>query len=368
MNIDFHFATTYVIARTAGFNPDEARIIAHSSQYVDDATHGGVINFDNRAIYQRISSSHKMLDYRNFKSLANHQVWIPFHFLPGNGGKKAGENPKGKFINKLVCRPNSPVAQDMVKLCVESKEKKFSLHLLGITMHVYADTWAHQGFAGCLHKVNHVENLKDHEGKKNKDMLEKISNFFGDKFDELTSKLVDDVSPLGHGAALSYPDKPYLKWSYINGLGEEIFRDNPKDFLAAADHMHQWMRKFIKGNSSTQEEGLPEGERSKLFDLFIKIQDDDENKRLHKWLQHIENGFFAFGPENVSYIHKGSNSWKHRALLNPIEMENGDEQKHIFKYHNEFMTSNWKLFHDALQFHRYNVLHLILPDYNICAA
>jgi len=37
-------------------------------------------------IYPRTASAHKMLDYRNMRDLANHRVWLPFHFLPGNGG------------------------------------------------------------------------------------------------------------------------------------------------------------------------------------------------------------------------------------------------------------------------------------------
>ncbi|MEO3704980.1 DUF6765 family protein [Trichormus azollae HNT15244] len=31
---------------------------------------------------------------------------MPFHFLPGNGGTKVGEDLEGKFIEKLICRPN----------------------------------------------------------------------------------------------------------------------------------------------------------------------------------------------------------------------------------------------------------------------
>src|SRR5689334_6972974 len=101
MQIDFHHGTTYVIARIAGMDHAAASTVAHASQYVDDATNSGRIEFDNGAMYERISSAHKMLDYRNFESLANATVWIPFHFLPGNGGLPRGQSPKGGFIEKL---------------------------------------------------------------------------------------------------------------------------------------------------------------------------------------------------------------------------------------------------------------------------
>ena len=95
MQIDGHHTLTYIAGRLAGYSRKKASIIAYSAQYVDDATNSGVIYFKNGAMYSRISSAHKMLDYRNSDELANHQVWVPFHFLPGNGGSPAGKNPKG---------------------------------------------------------------------------------------------------------------------------------------------------------------------------------------------------------------------------------------------------------------------------------
>lgn len=43
MQIDFHHATTYVLARMASFPHEEADIIAYSAQYVDDCTNGGLL-------------------------------------------------------------------------------------------------------------------------------------------------------------------------------------------------------------------------------------------------------------------------------------------------------------------------------------
>ncbi|EQM51586.1 putative signal peptide domain protein, partial [Vibrio parahaemolyticus VPCR-2010] len=37
--------------------------------------------------------------------------------------------------------------------------KPYGVHLMGIAMHVYADTFAHQGFAGVIHAYNKVDNL-----------------------------------------------------------------------------------------------------------------------------------------------------------------------------------------------------------------
>ena len=40
MQTDFHFYCVAVLARAAGFSPDDALVLAYASQYVDDATEG----------------------------------------------------------------------------------------------------------------------------------------------------------------------------------------------------------------------------------------------------------------------------------------------------------------------------------------
>jgi hypothetical protein len=126
MQIDFHHGVTYVVARLAGFGHRDAEIVAYCSRYVDDATNDGVVRFENGAMYRRTASAHKSLDYKHFDELGNPHVWLPFHFLPGNGGKRAGENPAGSFIEKIICTPDSPVARDMVRarICDRDREHR----------------------------------------------------------------------------------------------------------------------------------------------------------------------------------------------------------------------------------------------------
>lgn len=117
MQIDGHHTLTYVIARYAGGGGASRRIkVAYSAQYVDEATNYHPIHFDNGAMYDRIVSAHKMLNYRNTQELANHQVWIPFHFLPGNLSFSSNVKPDGRFIYRLVCKPDSAVARDMLRM------------------------------------------------------------------------------------------------------------------------------------------------------------------------------------------------------------------------------------------------------------
>jgi len=370
MQIDFHHATTYVIARLAGFDQPKANIIAYCAQYVDDATNPGLVRFDNKAMYNRISSAHRMIDYRNFEELANHHVWMPFHFLPGNGGLPAGEDPSGSFIEKIICQPNSHIAQDMVRACIEDRDSLYGLQRLGVTMHVYADTWAHQGFAGVNHKANDIRALNDQD-EPDTDLATRLKRFFGDKFNEAAGKFVGDTLPLGHGAALSHPDRPWLKWGYINHHNKKVIRNNTRDFLEAADEMCKAMRRFQLGKADASVSGLPDADRNKIEQLFLDFRDDSGEDRHGKWLQHIADGYFSFGAESVTYPGhgktrgKGKGSWKEKALGTEKAVDSKGE---VFPYKPEFLKSGWKLFHDAIQAHRFAVIHDILPRYGICAA
>jgi hypothetical protein len=354
VQIDFHHGATYVIARLAGFDHLDAEVVAYAAQYVDDATNGGLIAFDNGAMYKRMSSAHRTLDYRNFRELANHRVWIPFHFLPGNGGLPAGQEPPGKFIEKLICVPDSPVARDMVALTIAARGAASGLHRLGIAMHVYADTWAHQGFAGVNHRVNAAHDLVGADGEPDHDLLSRLMNRF-----------VSGALPLGHGAVLSNPDKPWLVWGYTNGRGDVIARDNPTDFMLAADAMCRAMRRYRVGDADADVPGLLPRDRGVMNEMIRGIEDDDGDARHMQWLEAIAGGAFSFGRGAPLYVDKGEGSWKCDALGTTEEHDLDDA---VFPYTPEFMRSHWKMFHDALQEHRFDVLHHVLPRYGICAA
>jgi hypothetical protein len=353
-----------VIARFAGLDHARASIVAHASQYVDDATNSGRIEFDNGAMYDRISSAHKMLDYRNLEALATHMVWIPFHFLPGNGGLPPGQEPEGGFIEKLICKPDSFVARDMVDACLLRRDAPDALHRLGITLHVYADTWAHQGFAGVSHEINAIRSLDDVE-EGHHDLRGRLANFFGDAFDRASGLFVGDLLPLGHGAALSFPDRPFLQWSYRDYHGELVKRDNPSDFLSASDAVYRVIKRFISDDPQLGVEGIPTRQRAELEKCFREITDEEGDDRHRRWLSLIREGHFSFGPALAEYIPTGANSWRHRALGT---LERRDSDVELFRYTPDFLSSDWTQFHNALQSSRLTVLHDILPKYGICAA
>ncbi|MGF1603066.1 MAG: DUF6765 family protein [Thermosynechococcaceae cyanobacterium] len=375
MQIDFHHGVTYVVARLAGFEHEAAEIIAYSAQYVDDATNAGVIGFNNGTTFYHISSAHKFLDYRNFRELAQHQVWIPFHFLPGNGGLPADQSPAGSPIEKLICRPNSYVAQEMVAACFDiagrqrgvsesdAASHSHNLYRFGIAMHVYADTWAHQGFAGINHPVNEAKILVDAQGNLDQRSTERVKRYFHKNITNRLARLViSEGFPLGHGAVLSNPDRPYLQWGYINGLDQRIMRNNSRDFLEAADQMCCWMQRYRIGDAGADCPGLPLDDKQKIAQLFQGTTERSSKVRHRVWLQAIASGHFSFGKTQVCYRAKGKGSWKYEAIGTEAIIDSGDE---VFPFQAAFIDSHWKRFHDALKDHRAYVVDQLLPKYGI---
>lgn len=358
MQIDFHHGVTYVVARLAGFKQAEAQIIAYCAQYVDDATDDGLLSFDNGALYRRLATAHKMLDYKNFESLGQHLVWVPFHFLPGNAGLPAGENPEGSFIEKLVCRPNSHVAADMVRHAFEDRNKPYGLHRLGVTAHVFVDTWAHQGFAGVNHDVNRVRDMDGPTPTFGRSFKERVADYFGEN-------LNDAVPPIGHGPALSCPDMPYLEWSYTDGLGRVVKRDNPTDFTAAANALYKVFKRWIEGDCDAPVDDMPQASLDKLNSMFKSIRETEGEMRHRQWLLAIANDEFGFGPETLTYVPEGHTSWRHLALGKAGAWDNVMGE---YEFSAAFLTSNWKMFHNAAKAHRLAVVDEILPRYGICAA
>ncbi len=361
MQIDFHHTVTYVVARMAGFEHKEADIIAYAAQHVDDAADNMTIFFKNEAMYSHISSAHHTLDYKNFIKRSNHLVWIPFHFLPGNDGKPAGDNPDMDFVDKIVCKPNSYVANDMVKACISDQQSPYALHRLGITLHIFADTFAHRGFAGITNEVNQVDDLTANIIPE-KSFWDRIKHSLVSIVAGIASIFLDKALPLGHASALVFPDLPYLKWSYVNHNKEKISRDNTEEFLVAANEMYKVLKKYRQNNVDINVGDLPVEVTQTMKELFSELTDEDGLERHQQWLNAIKNGRFPF---EVAPLNYDKEAWKKEAL-GTENLINGYNNK--YEYNPSFLTSNWKLFQDALQIHRFEILTEILPVYGICAA
>lgn len=351
MNIDFHYGVVYAVARLAGLDQQRAQIVAHSCQYVDDASTSGILDFSGGESFERFASAHEMLDYgNNSRNVENRVIWAPFHFLPGGEGKTLEE--------RAVCRPNSQIAQEMMAKAIEGHAAENGLHRLGISLHVYVDTWAHQGFSGIISKTNEVSSLTG-DDYSHETWLEKLKI-------KLASEFIDVMSGLGHGAALHFPDMPWARWQYTNGNGALIERDNLPDFIEAADMACRAIQGYIKGDRNYQSEpGLTDASKESLRALLGSIRDHDEKIRLQVLSKAVKAGELLGIQEDIPvYVAKGEGSWKHEAT-GIVEVGDGPEPP---EWSQAFEDSNYRKFHDAIKEHRFVVTQKILPKHGLRLA
>lgn len=385
MQIDFHHAVTYVVARYAGFEHSEASTIAHAAQYVDDSPTSAFLRFDNGMRYQRVATAHPMTDIDNLNNDENSLSWLPFHFLPGNNLQLSGQATDDDYIQKLVCRPDSHVAKAMMAAAFNSINTPHKWHRLGIAAHVFVDTFAHQGFAGLKSDINQASDICDKAGN------------------EL---LNPPVPPVGHGQVATHPDKPFLRWSYIDWQGNRIERDNPTDFTQAAHRLCQEFQRFRLGDPNALVPGLNDEQRNTLTELFERVRHEDGEERHKEWLDAIANDHFGSWAVTLKYEGKDEGSWKHLALGDVYlewrrkSLERAKQEHNLldsfkiwsgkshslankiealadklgadipveYKFSQEFLSSDYKKFHDAARAQRHEMFGVILPGFGIHAA
>ncbi|SHH76916.1 hypothetical protein SAMN02745135_02037 [Caloranaerobacter azorensis DSM 13643] len=337
MKIDFHFYTIYVLCRLAGIKHEYSKKIAYASQHTDDAKYDHELEFISGGRFQQQMSAHKFLDLGVFSKKTGYDIFLPFHFLPGIEGKD--------FYEKLLCRANSRTAKEMLKDTLNTLNKPYGIHRLGIALHVYADTWSHQNFHGLYKFHNKVDDIE-------------LENKEQSEFQEIEVELKSTFLPaIGHAQAFIFPDEPYLIWKYKGRNNKEYFRiDNQKRTMDAAYNIYSFLINDVKDKKSDlfdkESKGWDEI-KDKLREVLFVNKPIEQREEL--WKQKIKDGFFGFKVD----IEYDDREWFKQAV------EVIDKDRRIYDKKEVFHISDWKYFHDALTIHKFYIKNELLPKYGI---
>jgi len=362
MQLDMHYYGTYAMARTAGLKPAVCKTIATAAQFVDDNAAKSNIEFQDGGRIDAQATAHHVSDViRNLDPEDQRQVWVPFHFLPGNKGDT--------FSQRLRCRADSKIARDMVGHHLGYAAHPVGVCLIGIAAHVYADTFSHFGFSGVGSRYNKVDNdsfefdsgldpdVADYIKKKERAFFRRYGRG-GGFIANVKSWLAETVSgALGHGAVATYPDRPYLKWSfeyeYPRKLLEE--RDNPKHFLEGCQALHGIFTKFGQANPA-----LSTGAGVSFQDIRTSVKgilgyQAKMEDRIKKWRTEASKG--NIGPKSFRIPLYEPEAWmKQSATLNSSETSTAALRSNIYR------------FYQAASIHRQFVLRELLPDNKLVVA
>lgn len=147
MNVEFHYYVIYHLARKAGFADQEAWTVAYSSQHVDASTVSWTVRVEGREERTLVTQ-----DYGWWDESFPLTVYIPFHFLPGDPAFSDAQRADGAS-NPLSTTPGSPNAKALLVDALKTRD----LYRVGIALHTYADSWAHQNWSGVREDWNAVE-------------------------------------------------------------------------------------------------------------------------------------------------------------------------------------------------------------------
>ncbi len=203
MNAEFHYYVVYALCLRANFNADEALRIARSSQFVDEATRLFEVD-DGRSPYRAIVTQ----DYSFWDGRVANEVYLPFHFLPGDPARTQSERVDG-LASPFAASPDSPLSKELL---VEAL-KTHNPFRIGIALHAYADSFAHQHFSGRREEAN-------------------------------TADPGSPLPPVGHLQAQRRPDEALCRWIDPRLSPPYTLVDNRARFLAAVRKIYRYLRTY----------------------------------------------------------------------------------------------------------------------------
>ncbi len=260
MQIDFHYYATYCAAHLAGYDRDDCCSIAYSAQLVDWCTRTLLRDLGAPLAAATTQLQLELMDARtDLLGLQDiTRIWSSFHFLPYD--LKADPHQGGKIYRnkyRLICRPNGSLLIDTVNLA-----RDHGPQAVGLAMHVLADTWAHQYFAGtpsfAINNTSaHFYEVVEEDGRRcDRKVSFRHNPTAADNLEEgiYTNSIYrqdeHSIMNLGHGRAGHLPDYSFARYRYLPAWAnyEEIVKDNPSDYWHAFCQMVYAMRCLRSGD------------------------------------------------------------------------------------------------------------------------
>jgi hypothetical protein len=217
MNAEFHYYSVYFLCLRAGLPENRAANIAFASQYVDNAIVAYEIDDGGFAYRTEVTQNYIFWDEATLRD-----IYLPFHFLPGDLEKARSERIDGA-ASAWTVTPDSPLAKELLVAALKTGDD----FRIGIALHAYADSWAHQHFSGRTERCN----------------------------------VLDPASPLppaGHLQALRSPDDASGKWfdpRLAAGFAEV---DNGRRFREAARKIYRYLRTYLRSSFDDEDWHLDE--------------------------------------------------------------------------------------------------------------
>ena len=350
MQRDMHYFCTFAMARASGIPDADANTIAYASQFVDDSTQYSSEAHRDGGLLFGITTAHTLLEAlarstsdRVTKLEDQRKVWVPFDFFPGGAGDT--------FYEKIICVKDGELVNELFKNNLSvALAKAYGLELLGITAHVYADTFSHYGFSGMSSLFNKVAQDSLHEeNTSTKGVRSTLFHAFDVVKDSVFGESAEQATAaLGHGPVADLPDRPYAEWSFAyeeecRGRELQSSRKNYQTYLEYCEKIHGYFRQFAESRYGANCL-IPFEEMRVELDRLLRKGKELEEREANWRASGLTAGVAAYDPEE----------WENdkKKFAHGISSRDGIAT-HVYR------------FHQGAAYHRYHVLKDMLPSHGI---
>jgi len=304
MDIEFHYYITKYLAKEAGFDNNEAEIIAYSSQYVDDNTTQYNIQINTNESYQNLISQTPDITKPIRKNI---RIYVLHHYLPGDPNSPKARRKDGK-MHLLMTTAASTHAQEIFFEATRSED----LFKLGIASHMLSDTYMHQNFVGNYDEINSMKGVWD------------------------------TLKPfIGHADASYKPDIPNLIWEDPRLIDENGIINNPERIMQAARKLYNnfIIMTSFESNWPQIKQNLSEILKNTISEKQLRSATKLREERISAYLEILNDK-----PSNKYDPHR----WFEIAVSEKSTSNTKSKQK-IYSFKKNYQTSNWYLFQEAVK-------------------
>lgn len=264
------------MARAAGYREEQAQRIAAYSQLMDDYDWQGYLRAENVPDYLKRAGADVIYNETlkiispvatGFPSVldmaelilprAQKLIVSPFHFIPQNERRVLNGDLRtvpaklhdGSYISSML----DSLEEDMASSSISESD---ALIKMGMLLHTFADTYAHQLFTGYNNKTNSVKLISAKDNITQADATKEYGYWIEQWIAQIEGDLGAEIPTIGHMSVVSIPDLSHLsfelEYTDIDGTKRVYSRSNTDLFVDVCKELYTFMREVIGGTVESE--------------------------------------------------------------------------------------------------------------------
>lgn len=358
MDITFHYFAIKTLALKAGFDEAEAQRIATYSEYIDEFDWITYLDCKNLPEYIKDSFDHDLylpsittlnmnfnpamtgfigiIDMA-FLALERTQKFTvsPFHFIPPSIAQIA----KDTRTVPAIVGDGSLISDVMIDarnaLLHSPDERNILLMRLGMVLHTFADTYAHQLFSGYDSWVNDVKVVSVTDNITNADLTRQVNAMIeqdAERAERYRAESNASILPcIGHMWAGHTPDLTNVsfemsyKSSNRRGYDRTYVRSNTETFVTASRHILNFLLSCREQDTIPEREWAPFAERLAAAFLFQFPEKNTETVLAAHWHGIFDQYNYDYSKDNVERSFYPANAAENETANSPLGTNYTDE-------------------------------------------